>query len=149
MINYLWDTNILLHYMRNSEKFNEWNQDYAFLGGYNRVFLSVINIGEIESLAYQLNWGELRRQRLQAVVNQSIVLNIFDETIQAYAEIDAFSQGKLPNRPLGMSARSMGKNDIWLAATAHIGNLKFVTTDNDFNHLNDVFIDLLKLSPII
>lgn len=148
-MDYLWDTNILLHYIRNSEKFNEWNNQYTFFEGNNRILLSVINIGEIESLAYQLNWGELRRQRLQNFVNQTIVLNIYEETIKAYAEIDAFSQGKLPHRTLGMTARSMGKNDIWLAATAHVGQFRFVTTDNDFNHLDTVFIDLLKVSPTI
>jgi tRNA(fMet)-specific endonuclease VapC len=44
-----------------------------------------------------------------------------------------------------MTARSMGKNDVWLAATAHVGQFKFVTTDNDFNHLDSTYIDLLKL----
>ena len=148
-MNYLWDTNILVHYIRNSEKYSEWNITHDFFKNSNRVFLSVINIGEIESLAYQLNWGVARRQRLQEIVNQTRLLHIYDEIIHAYAEIDAFSQGKLPNRPLGLSSRSMGKNDIWLAATAHIGQFKFITTDNDFDHLNGVFIDLLKLSPNI
>jgi tRNA(fMet)-specific endonuclease VapC len=39
----------------------------------------------------------------------------------------------------------MGKNDVWLAATAHVGNFTFVTTDHDFDHLNEVYIDLLRL----
>ena len=142
---YLWDTNILIHYIRNSEKYSEWNSRYAFFDNPNQVVLSVINIGEIESLAYQLNWGTSRRQRLQFVIKQTRLLNIYEESIYAYAEIDAFSQNKLPNRPLGISARNMGKNDIWLAATAHVGQFKFVTTDNDFDHLDTVFIDLLKL----
>lgn len=111
---------------------------------FNKI-LSFINIGEIESLAYQLNWGTLRRQRLQAVLNQTKLLNIYEEVINAYAQIDAFSQNKLPNRPLGTSARNMGKNDIWLAATAHVGQFRFVTTDNDFDHLDKIFINLVKL----
>ena len=142
---YLWDTNVLIHYIRNSDKYTEWNNRYAFFDNPNQVVLSVINIGEIESLAYQLNWGTSRRQRLQAAINQTRLLNIYEEVIYAYAEIDAFSQNKLPYRPLGASARNMGKNDIWLAATAHVGQFKFVTTDNDFDHLGTFFIDLLKL----
>ena len=141
---YLWDTNILIHYIRNSDKYTEWNNRHAFFENPNQVVLSVINIGEIESLAYQLNWGTSRRQRLQAAINQTRLLNIYEEVIYAYAEIDAFSQNKLPYRPLGASARNMGKNDIWLAATAHVGQFKFVTTDNDFDHLGTFFIDLLK-----
>ena len=99
----------------------EWNNRYAFFDNPKQVVLSAINIGEIESLAFQLNWGILRRQRLQAVINQTRLLNIYEEVNYAYAEIDAFSQNKLPNRPLGASARNMGKNDIWLVATAHVG----------------------------
>ncbi len=144
-MNYLWDTNILVHYIRNSDKYNDWKTRFLFFDEGNNVFLSVINIGEIESLAYQLNWGASRRQRLQEIIEQIQLIGIYEQIIHAYAEIDAFSQGKLAGRPLGLSARSMGKNDIWLAATAHIGQFKFITTDNDFNHLNHQYIDLLKV----
>jgi tRNA(fMet)-specific endonuclease VapC len=144
-MNYLWDTNILVHYIRNSNKYLEWNKEYSFFTAPNRIFLSVINIGEIESLSYQLNWGNLRLQRLQDIIRQTRTVNIYSNIIHVYAEIDAFSQGKLSTHPLGISARNMGKNDIWLAATAHVGQFKFVTTDNDFNHLASVYVDLLKL----
>ena len=59
-----------------------------------------------------------------------------------YAEIDAFSQGKLKDRPLSISARNMGKNDLWIAATASILNATLLTTDLDFNHLHNVFLNL-------
>jgi tRNA(fMet)-specific endonuclease VapC len=144
-MNYLWDTNILVYYIRNSNKYHEWNDLYRFFENGNNVFLSIVNIGEIESLAYQLDWGTVRRQRLQDIVNQIHLLDIYEEIIHAYAEIDAYSQGKLRSRPLGISARSMGKNDVWLAATAHVEQLTFVTTDNDFTHLGSVYIDLLKV----
>jgi len=49
--------------------------------------------------------------------------------IERYAEIDAFSQNKLPKIPLGLSARNMGKNDLWIAATASILEAKLLTTD--------------------
>ncbi len=44
-----------------------------------------------------------------------------------------------------MSARNMGKNDLWIAATAHVLGAKLLTTDADFNHLNEVFLDLMKV----
>ena len=64
--------------------------------------------------------------------------------IDAYAKIDAYSQGKLASKPLplNMSARNMGKNDIWIAATAHVTQATLLTTDKDFNHLAGYFIDL-------
>jgi len=60
-------------------------------------------------------------------------------------EIDSFSQEK--NRtfllPQGMSARNMGKNDIWIAATTYALDAKLITTDKDFSHLHQVFFDIL------
>ena len=135
----------MVHYIRNSDKYNDWRTKFKFFDEGNNVFLSVINIGEIESLAYQLNWGVSRRQRLQEIIKDIQLIGIYEEIIHAYAEIDAFSQGKLAGRPLRLTPRNMGKNDIWLAATAHIGQFKFITTDNDFNHLDKQYIQLLKV----
>ena len=42
---------------------------------------------------------------------------------------------------------NMGKNDLWIAATAYITNSRLVTADGDFDHLNNVFIDLIKIKP--
>ena len=64
------------------------------------------------------------------------------DIIKKYAEIDAFSQGKLINNPLGMSARNMGKNDLWIAATASVANATLLTTDKDFEHLNNRYLNL-------
>lgn len=76
-----------------------------------------------------------------------MVLNLYEEIVYAYAQIDAYSQNKLVNHPLpkGLSARNMGKNDIWLAATAHVTDCIFVTTDHDFDHLQGVYLNLLRL----
>jgi tRNA(fMet)-specific endonuclease VapC len=68
---------------------------------------------------------------------------------QIYAEIDAFSQRKNPafhNYPF-TTPRNIGKNDLWIAATAALLGLKLVTTDTDFNHLHGVFIEIQHLKP--
>ncbi|MBK9016619.1 MAG: PIN domain-containing protein [Saprospiraceae bacterium] len=44
-----------------------------------------------------------------------------------------------------MSARNMGKNDLWIAATAHATQATLLTTDMDFNHLDGVFFDLERI----
>jgi predicted nucleic acid-binding protein len=72
-----------------------------------------------------------------------VVLDInIKEVIEKYAEIDAFSQGRLKEKHSDFSARNMGKNDIWIAATASIFNLELVTTDKDFGHLDKEYLDL-------
>ncbi|TVR37243.1 MAG: PIN domain-containing protein [Balneolaceae bacterium] len=62
-------------------------------------------------------------------------------------KIDAYSKHKDPERnyPKGYSSIKVGKNDLWIAATAHITNSKLVTTDDDFDHLDGVFVELVKL----
>jgi tRNA(fMet)-specific endonuclease VapC len=146
-MDFLWDTNLLLHRVRQSVRFAEADNTYQFQGTSNRVFLSVINIGEIESIAYQRNWGQGKWDELSRCIQGVTLLGIYEEVIHAYAKIDAYSQGKFIDQPLpaGFSARNMGKNDLWLAATAHVGKFTFVTTDNDFDHLNGSFLHLLKV----
>ena len=39
----------------------------------------------------------------------------------------------------------MGKNDLWLAATASVLNLTLITSDQDFNHLAPTFLSLEAL----
>lgn len=68
------------------------------------------------------------------------------DILQRYAEIDAFSQGRLNSRPLNMSARNMGKNDLWIAATASVLDATLLTTDNDFDHLHEEFFEVGKVS---
>jgi predicted nucleic acid-binding protein len=46
-----------------------------------------------------------------------------------------------------MSSRNMGKNDIWIAATASVLNATLVTTDADFDHLNGVFLTVAYIDP--
>lgn len=41
--------------------------------------------------------------------------------------------------PTSFQAQKMGKNDIWIAATASVSGGVLITMDKDFAHLNDVF----------
>jgi predicted nucleic acid-binding protein len=38
-----------------------------------------------------------------------------------------------------MSARNMGKNDLWIAATALATKATLITTDKDFDHLQNIY----------
>ena len=96
-------------------------------------------------------WGNKKISQLERLVDKFMVADInVEEIIERYAEIDAFSQGKLENRKSKFTARNMGKNDLWIAATASYLDVEFITTDKDFEHLNGEYlivnqIDLTKL----
>lgn len=69
------------------------------------------------------------------------------DLLDAYAEIDTYSKGKLAERPLptGYTARKMGKNDLWIAATTHLTQANLITNDNDFDHLEGIYFSIIKL----
>ena len=143
---FLFDSNIVLHYVRKSAVMLQIEQDFDPFGPGNESWLCVVSKGELRSIAVQNQWGKPRRQRLEELMSDFYPADIFsEETIDSYAEIDAFSQNKLPVKPLGMTARNMGKNDLWIAAAAHILDAKLLTTDKDFDHLDGVYLDLLKI----
>jgi len=142
-MDYILDTNIILAYIRNSSLVKFLDKKYAPLEPENTPIISVVSIGEIESLAIRNQWGSKKNELLQTLLNKFVVADINSNAIiKDYAKIDAFSQGKLKNVKSNFTARNMGKNDIWIAATASVLKIKLLTTDKDFNHLKDVFIDL-------
>lgn len=144
---YLFDTNIILHYLRESDVMRFVEKNYQPFYESNEVWVSIISFGELRSLAIQNRWGEQKYRKLLLFLNRLIPMDINAEDIfDRYAEIDSFSQGKLLNHTLGSSARNMGKNDLWIAATASILEANLLTTDSDFNHLNGVFLSVEQLS---
>ena len=100
---------------------------------------------ELFSIARQRSWGSKKLNTLTELIDKSIIIHTNEEIVQRYAEIDAFSQGKDSARPLGMSARNMGKNDLWIAATASVAAAVLITGDQDFDHLDGVFVSVKRL----
>jgi tRNA(fMet)-specific endonuclease VapC len=69
------------------------------------------------------------------------------EIIDRYVEIDCYSKGKHLTRASNFSAIKMGKNDLWIAATASVYECKLLTMDWDFGHLRDEFVDVVYITP--
>lgn len=109
----------------------------------NRIILSIVSLGEIKSLSLKNNWGEKKTKLLEEFIKKFLIIDIrYMELVDKYAEIDAYSQGKLKNKKLNTSSRNMGKNDIWIAATASITKSKLIIFDRDFNHLDGTYLSL-------
>lgn len=112
--------------------------------------MSVVSKGEIYSLAIQRRWGEKKLKILEELLRKLPVVDINDEQIiERYSEIDAYSLGKDSLRRLrkDQTARVMGKNDLWIGATASVLKARLLTTDHDFDHLNGIFLDVLYIDP--
>lgn len=113
----------------------------------NNAIISVVTVGEIRAIALKNGWGINRTRKIEGLLKQVIIADINSEdVINRYAEIDAFSQGRLDGRKSNFTARNIGKNDLWIAATASVLDATLLTTDNDFQHLHDEFLTVGKIN---
>ncbi|GAB4350323.1 MAG: PIN domain-containing protein [Flammeovirgaceae bacterium] len=142
------DTNILVHYLRKSS-LSETIQTY--LNTQNLIpFISVVSKAELMAIAKMNHWGDEKLRDLNGILANLNYLDIEynnSELLNSYAIIQAFSQGKIPapdGKTLNKSARNMGKNDLWIAATTYALNAVLITNDNDFDHLNNAFFTVKK-----
>jgi tRNA(fMet)-specific endonuclease VapC len=143
----LYNTNILLHIVRDNST-DEKVRNFVNPNKKLLEFTTIVNKGEAVSIALQNGWDKTKVQKLTDLLSEIAIIDISDDTIvEAYAMIDAFSQNKYPLLKLGVSARNMGKNDLWIAAISKVFKFKLITTDGDFDHLDDVMIDLVKYLP--
>lgn len=150
----IYDSNVLIDAVRFSQ--NDQKKFLKLINPKNeKVYISIVTLAEVRSFAIQAGWGNKRKNELELLINDLSVISIDDSTIEAYIEIDVFAQGKHPTIPLTTIAKdgkvlkgsplNLGKNDIWIAATAYLFDCQLVTADNDFDPLNGTFIRLIKI----
>ncbi len=130
----LLDTNLVIGYIRSGQPIP------------TRIIISVIVAAELEAFALKADWGYQKVYVMRAIFERFPPISISEELIPTYAFLDAYSQGKLKETPLlpGLSARNMGKNDLWLAATALYFDEELYTADNDFDHLRPAGVRVIK-----
>lgn len=148
-MDFLLDTNILVHCVRRSPLGKKIEQEFQLFSGDHSLIISAVTKGEILSFAKQTAWGLSKMKDLMELLDALACISVDGATplMDAYADIDTYSQGKhqqyLP--PQGFSARNMGKNDLWIAATAFLLDIPLMTTDSDFDHLHPHFIQVVKV----
>jgi tRNA(fMet)-specific endonuclease VapC len=145
-MNLLLDTNIVLQIVKSSH-----------LGSIKKtinperrmIYTSIASVGELKSMALQNRWEAKKMQSFNQALDELVVIEVNESLANIYAEIDAFSQRRnssYTEYPF-TTPRNMGKNDLWIAATAALLGLKLITTDADFNHLNGIFFEVQCLKP--
>ena len=131
----LFDTSILLHVLRDSVVGKRAYEDAEQLGGAQRPLISVVTVGELHSLARQLSWGQKRIDALDVLLRNVVVVDINNgPVLSRYAELDVWSRSR---------GRRMGKNDLWIAATASVTGATLMTLDGDFDHLHPGHLSLV------
>ena len=127
---YLLDTNVLVALVRAGALGGYIDSTYQPRQARFKPLVSVVSVGEMLSLARQFAWGPKKIAEISHLVENLVVEDInTPEILAAYGEIDCAS------RSIG---RKMGKNDVWIAATARVAGATLLTTDSDFDHLSAV-----------
>ncbi len=135
----LLDTNILVHYIREDALMEYMEARYSLLAESQTHFISVVTEGEIRGLALQFGWGPAKQQTMEKLLNYLTIVPLpYENIVEAYAKIDDFSK---------RHGFPMGKNDVWIAATAHVTGARLLTTDRDFDHLDPAFLQRDWVDP--
>ncbi len=139
----IFDTNILIELIR-ADNDKKMQRLYERVNPNQvDVYISIVSIGEAIAFAYQTGWGERKITMLKNIIDECIHIGITDEVIEKYIEIERYNMRKHPTLPaMNGNTQNMGKNDLWIASTASILEATLVTSDKDFNHLKDIFLNL-------
>jgi len=98
-----------------------------------------VSEGELRSLAIQWHWGAKKKEQMEFVLSYFQRDTISTTGVfKAYAIIDAYSES---------IGKPMGKNDVWVAASARVAKATLLTTDTDFDHLHNILITREWIDP--
>ena len=110
-----------MHYVRGSVLALRIEAAHGLLSSPDRPIISVVTEAEIRTLSRELTWGDYKRQRMEELLARFIIIPIpFADIIDSYVTISEFCR---------RNGRAMGKNDLWIAATARTAGAALLTTD--------------------
>jgi len=138
-VGYLLDTNVLLELLRGNDLGEALDARFGLRSSLGSSMICVVTVGEMLALAQKFGWGTTKLDKLRRMLDQLVWIDISNpQLLDAYAEIDHFSETK---------GRKMGKNDIWIAATAQVTGIPLLTTDPDFDHLEGIHLTRIWIDP--
>lgn len=136
----LLDTNILVLLARGAEASRRLNERYQLTLRTERPLVSVVSIGELLRLANRNNWGDRRRELVELIFRQVVVIEPSRGSITSrYADLGAISD----SRGLNLS-----ENDLWIASSAAETGCVLLTTDRDFLPLHPGELDVEWVDPL-
>jgi tRNA(fMet)-specific endonuclease VapC len=142
----IYDTNILLQILRDGQSSTKLHNIFDLSDAEESICL--VTLAEIRSLSIQFRWGANRRAKMEELLFRLVILDInVPEIVDRYVEIDCYSKGKHLTKTSNFSSIKMGKNDLWIAATASVYGCKLLTMDLDFGHLRNEFVDVVYITP--
>jgi tRNA(fMet)-specific endonuclease VapC len=94
-----------------------------------QIFLAAVTVGELRYGALVAQWGEPRRQRLEASIQTTTVVPVSDGLLSTVAELRY--RCRLAGHPLHDRSHA---NDLWIAASAIHIDAPLLTADHVFDN---------------
>lgn len=142
------DTCAVIHIIRRSKTGSECLNWINSLEPQPIQVISVVTKAELLTFAVSVGWQNIKLKFLDKFlkgVTYVGILHTDTQLVENYKLIDSYSKNKLPDLN-GVykkgSHNNMGKNDIWIGATALTLNATLLTTDKDFDHLNGTILNV-------
>lgn len=142
------DTSAIINFSKASDKGKAIKTYFDSLQNV-RYCIATPVVAELLVFSEANQWGVPRQQAIKNFVDSCMIIDINaadQELLDAYKDIDLFSRRKKAINGSFLSAGSikMGKNDLWIAATAMVLNAPLITTDKDFSHLNNAMVTIIE-----
>jgi len=134
----LLDTNILIHLIRDNRTGRFIDSRFLLRRRAERPLVSIVTVGEALAMSRRLSWGPSKIAALESLLQDLIVVDISDEILEFYAQIDVF---------LRRAGKPVQQNDMWIAATATASGAHLLTTDKDFDPLYPAVLDRTWIDP--
>lgn len=125
---YLLDTNVVLHATReNSAVSRAIDAQFGLSTSRFRPAICEVSIAELLAFAHSSTWGARRIEKLRGEIARCLVVPISTPGLhERWAEMST---------ALKADGRTIGQNDIWIAAAASVTGLTLLSTDGHFGWL--------------
>jgi tRNA(fMet)-specific endonuclease VapC len=141
---YCLDTNIVLLLLRGKELGRSIDQAFGLSTAPYLHTLSIVTHAELRVLGDRNGWQDKKWLALDKALQEFVTIDVAGgEMVEAYRKIER------ANASFAGGHQVMGKNDIWIAATAMVTGLAVLTTDRDFNHLNGSLLEVRYIDPTL
>ncbi|HTI70089.1 MAG TPA: PIN domain-containing protein [Candidatus Limnocylindria bacterium] len=141
-LGFLLDTNVVLHATReNSPVASAMESQFQLRTSPFQPAICEVTVAEL--WAFAQSWGDRRKQLLQQVISNLVVVPISDSRIHhRWAELHSHAQAN------GLAIQH-DDNDIWIGATAGVTGLRLLTMDGrGFLPLRGTsWLDVVVLNP--
>ena len=136
---YVLDTSALLPLLRGKELGELIDRTFGLRAALYMHTLSIVTHAELWVLVERNGWGDEKKAAVEKALQEFVTVDVAgSQIVSAYRKVEAASVGV-----------TMGKNDIWIAATSIITGLPIITTDKDFTHLSGKLLEVHYVAPAL